>query len=412
MGRGKVTITCLVGITLGLTPFSAPPSVTAASSRADCHEIGSLRSSLDEAFQDITHKYIRSAFFTDAPQSPHNPSEGEGTIDEIGAGTIILVITNQNQLAKLLAKVDGTDLLIQKFVTYGSGGGTVARGENLRLSDGGRLDLDRGTDNPPTAEADLRWKRERTMWRLEPANRARSKVLIVVPVIVHYMNSKDRRDSQNVQDEFLPRTLQELFAPTGTDGDMNTIWAQAGILFLLYQFEDCKYSLKDFSPKKQSRVSKKIPSPGDDCQCLFRRLNGVYNSPEVHGLDLYVWSNLDVYGYGAPHRKDGPSPGPGAIWVDSTCMAYRCGHLLAHEAGHFLLGCHICVTRGVTPPKERGRCGFCLDIPECSTEQGNHLMRDDAPRRPESQRLTPKEIQDARKKALDHRVLVTRAGPQ
>lgn len=399
MGRRKAVITCLVILTLGVIPLLA----TAVPSRSDCQEIVLSDSPLRGAFgayEDITPEYISRAFSTNRPQSLQNPSENEGNIDEIKGGAIILVITNQNQHAKLLASVEGADLLIQKFITYDSAGGTPAQGENLRLSTGGRLDLDARTVNQPPADADLRWKKEGTTWKLEPANGSRFKVLIAVPVIVHYMNSKDDKgESKNVQDEFLPKTLQALFAPNGLDGRMNTFWAQAGILFFLYRLEDCKYSLKDFSSTKQSEVAAGILSPEDDCQCLFRRVNGVYNFHEIHGLDLYLWlewSERKLDGYGAPHRKDGPSPGPGAIWVDSFCkvVAGGCGRLLAHEAGHFLLGCHICATS----PTERGRCGFCPDIPDCSTEHRNRLLGHGAAA---GTILTPEEIQEAREKALE-----------
>src|SRR5262245_62902345 len=71
-------------------------------------------------------------------------------------------------------------------------------------------------------------------------------------------------------------------------------------------------------------------------------------------------------------------PGPGAVWIDKKCKRgdHPCARILAHEFGHFLRLCHICVTK-TTPPADRGRCGFCLGTPECSNEHLNLLMRDD-----------------------------------
>jgi hypothetical protein len=388
----------LMLMALGAVPFFSPSLATGAPSRADCHEISHSGSSLRGvfgAFQDITPEYIRSTFSTDTPQSLQH----QGKIDEIRGGAIALVITNKGQLSKLLATMEGIDLLIRKFETYGSAGGKIAEGENRRVSRGGRLDLDAGAARPAPTEADLQWEGKGSAKTLKAVNGARFKILVAIPVIAHYMNSKaDEGRSKNVQDEFLPKTLHAHFAPSGRDGSINTIWGQAGILFFLYRLEDCRYSLRDFQPTQaQSHASRGIPSPEDDCQCLFRRINGVYNFPEVRGLDLYLWSSigLKVAGYGAPHRRDGPSPGPGAIWVDRLCHESGCGFILAHEAGHFLLGCHIC-----SPPEEKGHCAFCGDIPPCSAEHRGLLMQhSDAGT---GTRLTSDQIRDARKKALEY----------
>lgn len=376
MRKLKEIVTYLLVITLGAVPFCSPSLAIAAPARADCQEIdfpGSSFQGAFGAFEEIAPEYIRDAFFTDPPQGAQDPSENAANIDEIMGGAMVVVITNQSQPAKVLASLDGTDLLIRKLVTYGSDGGTAVEAKNVRLSEGGRLDLDAGTVNPPPANADLRWRKDGKGWKLEPVNGVRFKILIPVPVIVHYMNSKDRSNSEKrVQDDFTPKTFLELFRPIGSQRMINWIWAKAGILFFLYHLEDCKYSLVEFGSSQETEVSEGVPSPEEDCQCLFRRINGVYNFLEVHGLNLYVWSSMKVLGYAARHRKDGPSPGPGAVWIKSTCMGEEadCDHKLAHEIGHFLLGCHICAAS----PTERRQCGFCPDIPDCSAEHRDRLL--------------------------------------
>lgn len=393
MTKTKGIATAVVLMIAETMVFTGPSSVAASPSRDDCAPITRSRPSVSRVFQALGPTYVRRAF----PEDREDPSQNEGGPDAIGEEAILLVMTNQDRPVKLLAGVEGTDLLIHKLLIYHPSGRRDAQGENLRLLEGDRLDLDRVTVNPPAAEADLRWGRDGTTFRLEPSGGARLKVVIAVPVIAHYMNPQAQRGSRRVQDEFWPKTLRRLFQPLGRDGDINTIWAQAGILFYLHSLEGCGYSLGAFGVREGSRASGRMPYPEEDCQHLFRRINTVYNLPEVPGLDLYIWWEIDkAKGYGARHRKDGPSPGPGAVWIDSLCPYHGCPELIAHEVGHFLLGCHICVTDAYTPPAERGRCGFCpTTIPECSTVHEDLLMRDDA----RGIWLTADEIQRAREEA-------------
>ena len=253
---------------------------------------------------------------------------------------------------------------------------------------------------------------------VKPANGAQLKSVITIPVVAHRM--KNRQSSNDVRTVFPIKAsgtathLEDYFTLSGKRVGMNAPWTPAGILFFLLRVEDCEYSLDEFpdrmvkeSGTQESQPDKEVvPWPLSDCQARFRLINAAYNSPEVRGLDIYLWWRMDrAAGYAAAHRTDGPSPGAGAIWLDQTCstdaLSTPCGRLLAHEAGHFLGLCHICVTREVTDPEDRGRCGFCPNICECSDAHEDLLMRDDRrmarPRRVPY--LTAKEIEEARKKA-------------
>jgi hypothetical protein len=426
MGRGKAIIIYIVVITLGVISFYSLSLASTEAYRDRCRKVDLSFSLPPETlpFEDIERKHIQpSSLSTKAAslQSLQDPFERQGKFNEAEGGAIILVITNRNQAAKLLASVEGTDLLIRKFITYKSSGETAAQGENLRLSEGDLLDLDGDTDNPSEKKPDLLWKKDRGKIKLQPLNGARLQVLdpiIAVPVIGHFMQRQDP-DASDVEGEEMEKTdvekifstgkLQKLLAP---DGRINTIWKQAGIFFFLYRLERCVYSLQDFFPGESNESVEGIPYPLNDCQRLFRRINRAYNFSQIHGLDFYIWWKIwGTTGYAAQHRKDGPSPGPGAIWVDTDCPDQDCGLILAHEAGHFLGLCHICVTEA-TPLNERGQCGFCPNIRECSRAQRDLLMRDDALDRTGRRRLIAVEIRDARKKAFEHRLLVTGAGPQ
>ncbi len=361
--------------------------------------------------------------------SPESQNQGKGV-------TIVLVMTNQNRPAKLLAITTATGLLIEKFTTYNSTGGTAAQGNNVLIPVGGSLDLDSGNVSPPVSDADLRWRMQGTDTILEPVNGARLKALdVAIPVTARWMKSPHHTPdpTSNVETAFSKDVLQDLLAP---DGTMNTIWRQqAGIFFFLYRLERCNYSLGDFLPERrrdwENGLIEYIPTPPRDCQSLFRRLNAAYNYRKVdglsdyRGLDLYLWSQMGfadpLIGFGAKDRDVGPNSGEGAVWVSPGCFSRDCGVVLAHEAGHFLGLCHACVT-ATTPPDERGWCGFCPNswetspppdeqpLAPCSPSQANLLMRDDAEKVTGADQLIPGQIERARKLALTHRLPVLGAG--
>jgi hypothetical protein len=144
----------------------------------------------------------------------------------------------------------------------------------------------------------------------------------------------------------------------------------------------------------------------DDCQTRFRWINGAYNSSAVSGVDVYVWWKLDrSSGYGAPHLQTGMASGLGAVWIDG-CAGVPCGHLVAHELGHFLGLCHTC-SAGLVSTCRPGRCdeatqpacGPATDLP-----MDDLLMRGDNPRTDQSERplvrLTAVEVSTARQYTL------------
>lgn len=437
MGNLNRIITGIVLITLWVISLHTPSS--AGVYRDLCKDPVSYSPPLP--VESLPFQAIRAEHFQDSALSTHPVSpkslkdsfDRQGKFNEMEGGAIILVTTNKNQRAKLLVNVGGTDLLIREFVTYDPGGEPTAQDGNLWLSEGGRLDLDRGTDNPPVNEADLRWERAGTSRILRPLNGARLKVLdpiVAVPVIAHFMNK--RSSPWDLNTILWTTKLQELFAP---EGKINKVWKQAGVFFFLSRVETCTFSVRDFLPEESTEPGEGIPSPLSDCRSLFRRITRAYNFPtnrvsglpeeggKIYGVDLYLWWTIGergwgkkIFGYAAEQRKDGPNHGPGAIWLNAVACVTRdrepgenCGLGLAHEAGHFLGLCHVCATAEVTPPEERGQCGFCRDIRECSATQRELLMRDDAG----GERLTADDIRRTRKKAIRHRWQeMTPTGPQ
>lgn len=336
-------------------------------------------------------------------------NEGEG-------GAIVAAVTKQGRAAKLLVKVSGTGLTVREFTTFPGAGQPLVGGTDVRVAAGRGIDLDAGRATSTASEMDLRWATSPGGPALAPANGARVAVLvprIAIPVTAHFMT---RRGSTFDPQTFIPpATLQELFA---ADAALSGIWDQAGLRFVVARAEACTHAVDDFLPERAVDRDG-VPAPGGDCRSFFRRINGVYNLALVpatsgagtvpaYGADLYLWIAVGwteadtLFGYAAQHRPDGPNPGLGAIWMNAVrCRAAGagCGQRLAHELGHFLGLCHVCFTKDVTPPSERGWCGFCPDVRMCKAGQSTLLMRDDAA----GDRLTPGEIAQAREKAMQHR---------
>ena len=371
-------------------------------------------------FQALTAAHVQAVSVGTAPverATLQTAFEKGGRFNEAEDGTIVAVITKRRRAAKLLVKVAGTELIIREFTTFPGEGTALVHGTNLRLAAGRAIDLDRGLATAVAAEADLRWATAAGGLALAPANGARLAVLvprIAIPVTAHFMT---RRGSTFDPQTFVPPAkLQELFA---ADGPLNTIWERAGLLFVVARAEACTHAIPDFLPERPADRDG-VPAPSEDCRSLFRRINTVHNmsiggatpsvadAPAAYGADLYLWMAVGwndtdkLFGYGARHREDGPNPGLGAVWMSAVhCLTAGagCGQRLAHELGHFLGLCHVCLTEAVTPPTERGWCGFCPNVRTCVTGQSNLLMRDDAA----GDRLTPGEVARARQKAIEHR---------
>jgi hypothetical protein len=285
----------------------------------------------------------------------------------------------------------------------------VAR-EDLRLSPNQRLNVDPDAGSATSGRADLRLERSGGELVIRPLNGAHVKVALVLPVAVHRMKSRLAQFVSNKpEDNVGPEGLRELFNVRGQDRSVNRIWAPAGIVFVLYRVEDCEYSLVDFAADqaeadRASRATEEVmPSPVDDCQARFRWINGAYNSSVVRGVDVYVWWKLDrSSGYGAPHLQAQMASGLGAVWIDG-CAGVPCGHLLAHELGHFLGLCHTCAS----PLLSACRSGRCDDatLTACSDPPTDGLlMRADNPRTDEAGsplvRFTVGEVRTARRYAL------------
>jgi hypothetical protein len=383
----------------------------------DCHEIALPSPPALPAdalpFQALTAAHVQTITVDSAPieRSVLQTSfDKGGRFNEAEGGAIVAAITKQGRPAKLVVKVTGTELIIREFTTFPGGGQPEASGRDVRVVAGRAIDLDRGRVATTPGEADLRWTTSPSGPRLGAANGARLAVLvprIAIPVTAHFMT---RRGSGFDPQTFVPLArLRELFA---ADGSLNGIWGRAGLVFVVSRVEACTYAVDDFLPER-SVEREGVPAPSEDCRALFRRINAVHDVPlavaePAFGADLYLWMAVGwnesdkLFGYGAQHRVDGPNRGLGAVWMSAvSCRTAGagCGHRLAHELGHFLGLCHVCLTEAVTPPSERGWCGFCTNVPVCTAGQSNLLMRDDAA----GERLTPDEVARARQKAAEHR---------
>jgi hypothetical protein len=371
-------------------------------------------------FQALTAAHVQAIPVASAPIARavlQTAFDQGGRFNEAEGGAVVAVITKQGRPAKLVVKVTGTELIVREFTTFPGAGESVVSGKDVRLVGGRGIDLDRGRVTTTAGETDLRWVTSSSGPTLGPANGARLAVLvprIAIPVTAHFMT---RRGSTFDPQTFVSLTrLQELFT---ADGPLNVIWGRAGLLFVVARVEACTHAVDDFLPERPVE-REGVPAPSGDCRSLFRRINAVHDSPlamatpgaadaePAFGADLYLWMAVGwnqsdkLFGYGAQHRADGPNPGLGAVWMSAvSCLTAGagCGPRLAHELGHFLGLCHVCLTEAVTPPSERGWCGFCTNVPVCTAGQSNLLMRDDAA----GERLTPDEVMRARQKAAAHR---------
>lgn len=400
-------------IALALAALPACSGPASGGSRASCRAADDFSPSLVDVasvFEAISPDYIDRAFpLREERPLPLDPSEIE--INALSKPTIVLVLTDQNRLIKLLAQRDGNDLLIRKVVAYPPEAGKVkgwqgqpVYQENIRIAENRSVDLD-PSGGPSAPQPDIRWERSDTttptlVVRPAPTSSPQTywsqiRSLVLVPAVVRRMKSRQHADDVKQAFSNLPAAAhrpEDLFTLVNdkVGKSVNAVWAPAGILFFLQRLEDCEYSLDDFpvqpapTPPPAASGEEVMPWPMGDCQTRFRLINAAYNSADVRGIDVYLWSKLEgaVLGYAATHKSEWPSPGPGAAWIDRKCVGGAlnrfCERVLAHEMGHFLSLCHICATPATTPPQDRGRCGFCPGVtPECSTAHGSLLMRDD-----------------------------------
>jgi hypothetical protein len=394
--RTRFTTTVVPPLALMIVMIAGLPTLSPAeerSPRSRCVDARSAGGGPVDPFRALTREYITEAL------SGEDPLGNQAKGDEIADGALVIMVTHTGRAAKLVASRDGRGLRIHKLVIYDANGAEASHRGPLRLPENATLDVAGARVNPADADGDVRWARTGSVQAMQPLNGARLRGLVSIPVVAHFMKSRDEFYQNNdVEDTFSMSKLQSLLAPTAT---LNTIWRQAGVFFFVHRAERCSYLLQDFRPDVGAGALETVPSPANDCLALFNKINGAYNSRAVPSLDVYVWWNVGVVGlmgYGAPHKKMGAARQHGAIWLDKACIDPNdnpfgdCGHTLAHEGGHFLGLCHKCLT-APTPQM----CGFCLGIPACDACDDGFLMRDDA----RGQRIPVSDIGVARAKALE-----------
>src|SRR5262245_19896169 len=312
----------VLAILLALIALSAC-SAAGGASRVSCRPADDFSPTLPDTaaiFEAISPDYIDRAFLRreDRPPRLDGPDDGhEVEINALSAPTIILVLTSQNRLAKLLAHRDGKDLLTRKLVSYpleaakASGWqGQPEYRENVRVREGDSANLDPPGGDSLAGRPDIEWKSDGrpAVLVIKPAKTgptysAQIRSLIVVSVVAHRMKSRQHADDVKQTFSNRPSAAQrpeDLFtvANDKVDRGINAPWAPAGILFYLQRLEDCEYSLEDFpvqpppTPAPASSRDEVMPWPMRDCQTRLRLVNSAYNAPTLRGPDLYFWSNL------------------------------------------------------------------------------------------------------------------------
>jgi len=171
------------------------------------------------------------------------------------------------------------------------------------------------------------------IWPSEPS-------VLDLLVTVRYMRGV--RDGADVR-RVLPPSVMERMIEGASE-----IWMAGGIRLVLVDVQEHEYALRDWGYRDEHE---QVPSPSSDFR-LFRALNATYGTPQLSGIDLFVfWKIEGDAGYGAPDRADGPTPGRGAAWIDTDCLAVADAgamfvRLVAHEIGHVLQLCHACALAG------------------------------------------------------------------
>jgi hypothetical protein len=160
--------------------------------------------------------------------------------------------------------------------------------------------------------------------------------VLELPISVRYM--RGGRDTADVRTVLPLGTVQSMLEGA------SRIWMAGDIRLVLADVRDQTYALRDWGYRDEHE---QVPSPTSDLR-LFRALNAAYGTPQLSVLDLFIfWKIEGDAGYGAPDRADGPTPGRGAAWIDTDCLAVvdadaTYARLVAHEIGHVLRLCHAC----------------------------------------------------------------------
>lgn len=213
-----------------------------------------------------------------------------------------------------------------------------------------------------------------------------------IPVVVHALQHRDfpEDDILDGRKAFSLETIKGYFEP---GGEFNKIWSanHTGLRFTLVRVERCLYRIPHtLAPDPENQHD--IPQPGgaglDWIKRTMDRLNARTYSVDgaqkpFVGLDVYlVWSLKNASGYGARFKRPGDGK-RGAILVDRECLGSRnhCDRQFAHEVGHFLSLCHLCVTltelQGGEKRKPPTWCE-CLDArtprDDCGSDQQKCIM--------------------------------------
>ena len=213
-----------------------------------------------------------------------------------------------------------------------------------------------------------------------------------IPVVVHALQHRDFPDDDilDAQKAFSLETIKGYFEP---GGEFNKIWSanDTGLRFTLVRVERCRYRIPHtLAPHPVDQHD--IPQPSGRGRDWIHRATDRFNAKTYSmggatkpfaGLDVYlVWSLRNASGYGARFKRAGDGK-RGAIWVDRECLGdgNHCDRQFAHEVGHFLSLCHICMTQealqGGEDPKPSARCE-CLDSrtprEDCTSEQKKCVM--------------------------------------
>ena len=168
------------------------------------------------------------------------------------------------------------------------------------------------------------------------SRRAEDTSVLELPITVRYM--RGAKDAADVRAALPSHRLVTMLEGAGR------IWRAAGIRLGLSDIHDHTYALRDWGYREEHE---QVPSPTSDLR-LFRALNAAYGTAQLPVVDLFVfWKIEGDAGYGAPDRADGLTPGRGAAWIDTDCLAVAdadatYARLVAHEIGHVLRLCHAC----------------------------------------------------------------------
>lgn len=377
----------------------------------------------DIAATELAATWLTARFLESRFEDRAFEDRGGGVFNEVEDGAIVLVQTDKNWRAKLIVAVEKTTagapkdgLRIRRLTIYDPDHFIMEDRADELLTPGAGLTIgkrDGGAQNPPGGD-DLRWSDTESGGVLEPLNGARLGALrpiIAVPTVARVMQSLHHAPS-DITPEVWTEQAKRLLDLSMPGGSVNRIWRQAGILFWLAAVEVCKYSVFNFAVNPRNVTTEHLPWPMTDCQRLFRKMNAAYNTPGA--LNLYFWSQIagtaefigggKIIAFAAPDRRDGPSPGPGAVWMDGDCLAGNasCDRTLGHEIGHVLRLRHTCMLAD-----ERHRvqqCRFWAGVvPDCSQvpEEPALIMRGDFDSRPTAELLTPGEIAEARQAASE-----------